>query len=88
MSKLDAKNMFVANLELRLCGGGRETGLSVIEAELVQCCKVERGRVVSKSSFVLDDGTRPTFFVVFWHILVDQKCHSGYNVYTLTKQEQ
>ena len=65
MSKLDAKNMFVANLELRLCGGGRETGLSVIEAELVHCCKVERGRVVSKSSFVLDDGTRPTFFVVF-----------------------
>ena len=54
MSKLDAKNMFVANLELRLCGGGRETGLSVILAELVHCCEVEKGsRVVSRSSFVI-----------------------------------
>jgi hypothetical protein len=28
------------------------------------------------------------FFVAFWVILVDQKRHIGYTVYTVTKQEQ
>ena len=27
------------------------------------------------------------FFVAFWMILVDQKYHFGYTVYTVTKQE-